>query len=82
MRKLLSRLSAKDQEHFELRLKESQDVLKLIQEVLEIEKQAVIKESRKKDNYFMPAWSEYQASRLGSQETYDKIIQLLEINDG
>lgn len=56
------------------------DVLKVI---LEEELEASRKDSYKKDHYFMPAWSEYQADKRGEQRTLQWVIDLLpkEIKD-
>lgn len=46
-------------------------------EILQEEYDSAVKEMQDKDNYFMPAWSEYQASRLGKQEAYKKVMSIL-----
>ena len=48
----------------------------IIKEFLEVS----TKESRKADKYELPAWSEYQADKIGEQRAYEKIIKLLELD--
>lgn len=45
--------------------------------VLEKELEASYTEMSKKDNYFMPAWSEYQASKIAEQKTLRSLINTL-----
>lgn len=40
-----------------------------------------LRSGRKKEHYFLPAWSEYQADRLGTQRTLQEVIDLLTIED-
>lgn len=56
---------------------EARPVLERLATILEAELENSLEESSKKDNYFMPAWSEYQASRLGTQSTLRRIIKLI-----
>jgi len=46
--------------------------------LLENELEASISEMGNKDNFFMPAWSEYQANKLGEQKALRKLINLIE----
>lgn len=81
--KLLRGLS--DQQKVDVRMAWKSDegrvLLARLREVLRRDYEESIKEMGKKDNYFMPAWSEYQASRLGEQEALLSVINLLSDED-
>ena len=49
-----------------------------LKKILEDELDGSIKEASSKEHFFMPAWSEYQASLLGEQRAYRKLINLIE----
>ena len=48
-------------------------------ELLEKDLESSIRSSRVKDIYLSPAWSEFQADRLGSQRTLQNIIDLITV---
>jgi len=59
------------------RLELMQDVWRVLRDILQEDLDAIEKDSVKKDHYFMPAWSEYQADRNGSKRAIKKIIDIL-----
>jgi len=67
--------SAKKQ--YQERLTLMQDVWVVLKDILQEDLDALEKDGMKKDHYYMPAWSEYQADRNGSKRTLRKIIDLL-----
>jgi hypothetical protein len=66
-----------DQQELKQQIKESRRVLEHLASLLEEELESSIKTSSSKDNFFMPAWSEYVASELGTQKTLRNILNLL-----
>ena len=59
-------------------IKESYYVLVRLEKLLEADISKSVQEMRKKDNYLMPAWSQYQASRLGEQAALARIVELVQ----
>ena len=68
-----------DKEKFEEYLKHCRSAFEKLSEILEEDLQASIKDGQNKDHYFMPAWSEYQADRIGTQRTLQNIIDLIKL---
>jgi len=55
----------------------SKHLFDILKEILQEDYDSAVKEMQDKQNYFMPAWAEYQASRLGKQEALKKVISIL-----
>lgn len=64
-------------EDFEQRIKGAQEFFDIMKALIEEDLNALEKEIESKDNYFMPAWAEYQADRIGSKRTLKKILNLI-----
>jgi len=62
---------------YEERLQHMSDVWDVLKNILQEDLNALDNDSMNKKHYFMPAWSEYQADRVGSKRTLKKIIELL-----
>jgi len=70
-------LPPKDKTEFKKRIVASRDVLNRLKKMLEEDLQASLKEAAKEDNYSLPAWSEFQAAKLGEQKKLRMVIDLL-----
>jgi len=70
-------LPPKDKEGFKKRIIASRDVLDRLKRMLQEELAASHKAAGKEDNYSLPAWSEFQADKLGEQRTLQMVIDLL-----
>jgi hypothetical protein len=71
-------LKEKDQkDDFLKRLSYAKEFMDVLKNILQEDLDALEKEMESKDNYFMPAWSEYQADKIGSRRTLKKIINLI-----
>ena len=57
-------------------------LLDTLAKILEEELNSSIKESSNKESYKLPAWSEYQADRLGEQRTLRKILNIIKPDKG
>lgn len=55
----------------------SKHLFDVLGEMLQEDYENAVNEMHDKQNFFMPAWSEYQASRLGKQEAIKKILKYL-----
>ena len=55
----------------------AREVLDILRDILQEDVDALEKEIESKDTYFMPAWSEYQADRIGSKRVLRKVINLI-----
>jgi len=64
-------------EEFKRKVLSQLEVFQTLREILEDELEASLKDSCKKEHYFMPAWSEYQADKRGEQRILRKVIDLL-----
>lgn len=62
---------------FEERLLLAQDIWDVLKNIIEEDLNAVDKDIMNKDNYFMPAWSEFQADRIGSKRALQKVLNLI-----
>jgi len=62
---------------YQNRLHHMHDVWNVLKDILQEDLDALERDGMKKDHYYMPAWSEYQADRNGSKRTLRKIIELL-----
>jgi len=70
-----------DKADYAKRLELMQDVWRVLKDILQEDLDALERDSMKKDHYFMPAWSEYQADRNGSKRAIKKIIDILPKGD-
>lgn len=75
--KLLKGLPRELHDEFKQQYKESRTVIEQLVATLEAELEESIRETSKKDKFYMPAWSEYVAHRLGEQEALRTVINLL-----
>lgn len=66
-----------DKERFRKLCLSQIEVFQVLREILEEELEASQKDACKKEHYFMPAWSEYQADKKGEQRILRKVIDLL-----
>lgn len=71
----------KDKEALRLQLVAAKPVLELLVKILEEDADAVDRYLIKHDNYDLPSWSEYIADKLGEKRTYNKIIDLVTLED-
>ena len=55
----------------------SKHLFDVLNEILQEEYDSAIAEMQDKKNFFMPAWAEYQASRIGKQESLKKVMSIL-----
>lgn len=74
-------MSEDDKKEFKADLYAAYTVLNRLAEILEDDLDKSHEEATKKDNYFMPAWGEYQADKLGEQRCIRKILNLIDIED-
>ena len=66
-----------DKDDLRKRIESSKDVLDRLKVMLEIELESSVKEASSEENFSMPSWSEYQASKLGEQRALRAVIDLL-----
>lgn len=71
-------LDKEQQEEMKIALKEARLVIERLKVILQEELDVSVVDMAKKDNFFMPAWPEYQASKLGEQRALRKVIELIE----
>lgn len=55
--------------------------LNVLRNILEEDLRTVDRDSLKKDHYYLPSWSEYQADRIGAKRELKRIIEDLLPND-
>lgn len=70
-------LDVKQAKELKAQIADARPVLQRLVKLLEDELEQSRKEMANKDNFFMPAWSEYQAHRLGEQEAIKMLIEFI-----
>ncbi len=53
------------------------DVLDVLRNILKEELEESIRDMRSSENYTLPNWSEFQADKIGTQRTLNKVIDLI-----
>ena len=71
----------KDKGVMKARIMESHDVLKQLYSLVESDLLTSYAQMAKEDSYQKPAWSEYQAHKLGEQACLRKLLELIDIED-
>lgn len=74
-------MPTKDKERFRKELKASISVLERLSEIMKDDLMKSHADSGSVANYSMPAWSQYQAHKLGEQATLLKLIDFVNIED-
>jgi len=69
-------LTTEDKEKLHQRLVANRDLFDILSRILNEKVEAIHKERLTKDNYFMPAWAEYQAQLNGSERAIKEIETL------
>ena len=71
----------KDKGVMKARIMESQDVLTQLASILEADLETSYAQMSKEGKYESPAWSEYQAHKLGEQACLRKLLELLTLKE-
>ena len=74
-----SNLPKADRADFESKLRAAKAVLRRLNQLAKEDMTSSEKDMRKRENFFMPAWSEKQAFELGYQKALQTIIKLTEV---
>ena len=54
-----------------------EEIYDIIKEYINESVSLSLREMRDKDNFSLPAWSEYQAFQLGMQKAYQKLLDFI-----
>lgn len=76
----LKGVNPKDKEELKTAILLAGIPLNRLKEILEEFLEVSRKEASKADKYELPAWSEYQADKIGEQRALTKVIKLLELD--
>jgi hypothetical protein len=71
----------KDKGVMKARIMESHDVLTQLASILEADLETSYTQMAKEGAYQQPAWSEYQAHKLGEQACLRKLLELIDIEE-
>lgn len=71
-------LDEQQKKEMKVQILESRLVLDRLAKLLREELEESVTDMAKKEHFYMPSWSEYQASRLGEQRALRKAIELIE----
>lgn len=77
----LKGLQEKDKAVMKARVMESHDVLTQLTSILEADLETSYTQMAKEGKYESPAWSEYQAHKLGEQACLRKLLELLTLKE-
>ena len=78
--RLLRGLSGQARLDYTQYLRHNRELLQRIMDILKDDLEVSLKEMRSVDSYDKPAWSEFQADKLGEQRAYAKMIALLTLD--
>lgn len=72
--------SVEEKERFRQQVMSSKGVLDRLADIMRDDIEATLAEMSRSDSYTSPAWSEYQADRLGTLKTLRKYVDLLNLD--
>jgi len=73
--------SPEEKQRFRSELKASISVLERLSEILEDDLRRSVNKSSEESNFELPAWSEFQAYKLGEQACLRKLLELINIKE-
>lgn len=74
-------MSEEDKKEMKRMLYDAHPALVRLSELLNEDLEKSVTDMSKQDNYTMPAWSAYQADKLGEQRAIRKILGMIDIED-
>lgn len=78
--RLLRKLNGDERKSYSQYLQHNKELLDRIIEIIKEDLDISLKEMRSVASYDKPAWSEFQADKLGEQRAYAKMIALLTLD--